>query len=74
MVSKMIAWYVVGSVLWFFIFGFIMATSLLRAQIIVSFATLTAGLFVGLLMKAQFIKRPWLLVFVPILHLVAGIF
>jgi len=71
---KIIIWYVAGSAIWFLVFGFLAATTKLQIQIIVSYITLTAGLFIGFIMKDAFLKRPWLVVFIPVLHLIAGMF
>ena len=71
---RIIIWYIIGSVLWLIVFGFLAATSDLQAVIITNFATLTGGLFIGLIFKEQFLKRPWLILFIPILHLATGMF
>jgi hypothetical protein len=70
--ARIFIWYGVGSLLWFLIFGFLAATSDLQALIIGSYLTFTIGLFIGLIFKDQFLRRPWLILFVPILHLVVG--
>jgi hypothetical protein len=74
MLIKTIIWYLAGSAIWFVVFGFLAATTKLQIQIIVSYVTLTAGLFIGFTMKEIFLKRPWLAVFIPILHIIAGMF
>ena len=72
--KKIIAWYFLGFVLWFLAFAFLAATSDLKAMIFFNFITLTIGLFIGLILKNQFINKPWLIILIPILHLVLGFF
>lgn len=67
---KLVIWYVAGSI-WL---GFIMATGDELVRILFNFAVLTVGLTTGLLLKEQFLKRPWLIVFVPIIYFIVGMF
>lgn len=71
---KMIGYYLIGSLLWFIIFGFLAAASGLRIQIINSFVTLTIGVFMGFLIRDKFAEKPWLFIFVPLLQLIIGMF
>lgn len=68
---KLIIWYSIPAVI---LLGIIPATLDLFLMIIFNFATLTIGLAVGLLLKEQFLKRPWLIVFVPILYFILRMF
>lgn len=74
MLIKIIIWYILGSMFWGVMFGFLMATHELQVNIIASFGTLTIGLFIGLLLKEYFLKKPWLIMFLPILHFIVGMF
>jgi len=74
MLIKMTVWYVVALILWFFMFGFVMAVSSLRTEILVNYTTLNIGLLIGLIFRDHFFKRPWLFIFVPILYICAGLF
>lgn len=67
---KLVIWYIVGSIS----IGFIMTTRDEYIRIIFNFAMLTVGLTIGFLLKGQFLKRPWLIVFVPIIYLILGMF
>ena len=66
---KITTWYIVGSVP----FAFLMSTWDDYIKIIINFITLTVGLFIGILLRNYFMKRPWLILFVPILYLILGI-
>ena len=68
---KLIIWYSVPAVI---LLGMIQATMDLLLTIIFNFATLTVGLAVGLLLKERFLKRPWLIVLVPIFYFILGMF
>lgn len=68
---KLVIWYSIPA---FILLGIIQATFDLYLRIIFNFAALTIGLTIGLLLKERFLKRPWLIVFVPILYFVLGMF
>ena len=70
MTRKIILWYIVGCVVWLLMFSLLMATDDLLIQIGANFATLTAGVLIGLSFGSQFVrKRPWIAALVPILHM-----
>ncbi len=72
--TKMLTYYFVGTILWVILFGFLAATSSLQREILLNFITLSIGVVVGLIMRDRFSKKPWLLIFVPVLHLLIGFF
>jgi len=74
MTLKMLLWYGLGSVIWFVGFGFVVATVDLQLLIVGNFAVFSLGLVVGISAKDYVATKPWLLAFLPPLHLLAGFF
>lgn len=72
--TKMLTYYLAGTVQWLILFGFLAATSSLRKEILISFITFSMGVVIGLIMRDRFSTKPWLIAFVPILHLLIGFF
>lgn len=67
---KIVIWYIIGSVP----LAFLMSTWDDYIKIIINFITLTIGLAIGFLFRNQFLKKPWLIVVIPILYLILSVF
>ena len=65
---KMLVWYVAAVLLGLIMLGFVMSAEPDASNIIINFMTLMVGLFTGLLIKERAIKKPWLLLFIPIVY------
>lgn len=71
---RLLFYYICGSLIWLLMLSAMLATRELTYQLMVNYVTLTAGIALGFLGKDHLEKRPWLLLFVPSLPLVLGIF
>jgi hypothetical protein len=74
MTLKMLLWYSLGSILWFVALGFVPVTTDAMLPIVGGFAMFSLGLLLGLSMRSPFVRRPWLLAFLPLLHFFVGLF
>jgi hypothetical protein len=74
MMSKVVIFYLAGSLIWALLLSFMMATQELTNFLIVNYLTLTLGFMIGIFGKKIFDNRPWLLLFVPSLPLIIGFF
>jgi hypothetical protein len=68
---KLIFWYSIGSFLWFFFTCWMPATFESMLVVYFGFINITGGIIIGILGKESFYNKPWLLLFVPILYLLA---
>ena len=71
---KIILSYMGGSVIWFVLLGFLVATQDIINALIANYVGLTAGLALGGYGQSLLRRRPWLLLFVPSLPIVIGYF
>jgi len=71
---RLFFYYLGGTLIWFLLLALMPATADLTNALMVNYLMLTAGVVCGLLGKTCFERRPWLLLFVPGLPLVLGIF
>lgn len=71
---KLFFYYLGGTLIWFLLLALMPATGDLTNALMVNYLMLTAGVVFGLLGKTCIEKRPWLLLFVPGLPLVVGLF
>ena len=72
--AKAFGYYAGGTVLWVLLLSAIPATQTDTNALITNYFTLTFGLVVGSFCKRFFEKRPWVLLFVPVLPLTVGFF
>ena len=68
---KMLLWYGGACIIWVILSGFIMTTTEGLYQIYFNYVTLNVGLFAGIFGKELIYKKPWLLMLVPFLYLLA---
>jgi len=74
MKKKLLLYYVGGSILWLLLLSLMPATQDLTSALILSYATLTLGFALGIVGQRVFERWPWLLLLIPGLPLVLGIF
>ena len=67
---KQLLWYIAGSTTLFILTCFIPASTEEMGRLYISFLLITAGLLLGLVLKKQFSKMPWLLFFIPLLQMI----
>lgn len=71
---KILFWYFIGSIVWFFLIGMMPATSESKVILYVSLFYLTVGLLVGVLFRDFLQKKPWLTLFLPIVQIIFFMF
>ena len=75
---KMPVYYFLGSVVWFILINMMPIMTEMRSLVMpmfyLSFFFLTIGLFIGILLKDLFHKKPWLLFFLPVLQVLVFVF
>jgi len=67
---KMLLWYFAGFVIWFLCLCMMPTTVEDSIMICFHYFFMTLGLFIGIICRDLFCKKPWLLIFLPPLHIV----
>jgi hypothetical protein len=67
---KMFSYYFIGCVVWFLLIGIMPLLIEDLIVICIQFSLMTIGLFVGIICKDTFYKKPWFLLFLPMLYIV----
>ena len=72
--KRQVFYYLCGTVIAFVLLSAMPMMQPETNRVLLNYVILTAGLVLGCSSKKLFVKRPWLLFFVPILPLVLGCF
>ena len=72
--SRVLIWYLGGSVLWLLVLSLMMATKGTIVVLVSNYVGLTLGFALGVYGNSLVKRQPWLLLFVPIAPLVLGFF
>lgn len=73
--GKMILWYFIGSVVWFLLASMIPThNEAMPIILVVGYVSLTFGFAIGFQCRNLFLKKTWLVMFIPILHILFLIF
>jgi hypothetical protein len=74
MKTKLCLYYMGGAVVWFLALAIMPADEGSTPMLLANFANLTLGTFVGIFGKEHLIKRPWLLLLLPLFSLIFEVF